>query len=331
MTTNYQDIVNARRLIDGPRNDLMMVSPLKHPWAKEYYDQMCANTWFPAEVDLSKEKQGYAELTEAERNMYDKALAFLSNLDGIQFNNLSGNISPVVTSPEVCMGLSRQSFEEVNHVNSYATLIETVSLNPMDVYMTFERDGILSAKNEYIMRQSRILKEEYSAPNFARAVVANIILEGLYFYSGFLSFHVLARRGKMLGSDNMIKFIQKDEVCHLHFFAAIFKALKQERPELFDDQFYKDATELFKTAAELETKWGQYIIKGGVLGLTDQIVADYIKVRANTCAGLIGMEPIYPGVKHPCEWVEDFAKINGRETNFFEDKVSSYQVGALEW
>lgn len=328
----YQDIVNARRIIDGPRSDLMMVSPLKHAWAKDYYDQMCANTWFPAEVDLSKERQCYNnDLTEAERNMYDKALAFLSNLDGIQFNNLSNNIGAVITSPEVSMGLARQAFEEVNHVNSYATLIETVSLDPMAVYMTFERDGVLAAKNEYIMRQSRILREEYSPRNFALAVVANVILEGVYFYSGFLDFYTLAKRGKMLGSSDMIKFIQKDEVCHLHFFAAMFHGLKQECPEIFDMQFYRDAVELFKAAVELETTWGCYTIKGGVLGLTDQIVSDYIKVRANTCAGLIGMSPIYPGVKHPCEWVEEFAKVNKNETNFFEGKVKTYQVGALQW
>lgn len=193
--SSYQEIINSRRIIDGPKSELMAISPMKHTFARAFWKQMNANTWFPEEVDLSRDKGCYnRELTDAERTMYDKALAFLSNLDGIQFNNLMNNISLHVTSPEISMCLSRQAYEEANHVDSYATLIETVSMDPMAVYMTFERDGILAEKNEFIMRQSRILKDDYSKRNFALAVVANVILEGIYFYSGFLTFYTLAKR-----------------------------------------------------------------------------------------------------------------------------------------
>src|SRR5690606_24945344 len=99
-----------------------------------------------------------------------------------------------------------------------------------------------------------------------------------------------------------------------------------------DESFWRDAEQLFREAVELETTWGQYIIKGGVLGLTDQIVADYIKYLANRRLELIGRPELYPGVKHPCEWVEDFAKINKDEQNFFEGKNKAYQMGAsLAW
>ena len=44
-------------------------------------------------------------------------------------------------------------------------------------------------------------------------IVANQCLEGVYFYNGFAAFYVLARSGKMLGSAQMIRFIQRDELC----------------------------------------------------------------------------------------------------------------------
>lgn len=323
--------INKRRLIEGPVSDLMAIAPLKHTWAREIYDGMLANTWFKSEVDLSRDVKQYKELTDAERDMYNKALAFLSNLDGIQFNNLMNNISRHVTSPEVNMCLSRQSWEEANHVDAYSTLIEAVALDPWQVYTTFARDDILAKKNEYIMRQSRILGENYSAANFARAIVANIILEGIYFYSGFLAFYTLARSGKMLGSADMIRFIQRDEGgTHLLLFVNMFKTLQMERPDLFDAQFYADAKKLFADAVELETAWGQYIIKGGILGLTDQIIHDYIRHLANERMEMIGMGPMYD-VKNPVAWVEAFSSINGEESNFFEAKVKAYQKGTLAW
>jgi ribonucleoside-diphosphate reductase beta chain len=294
---------------------------------------MIANTWNVKEIDLSRDVKDYNEkLTEAEREMYDKALAFLSNLDGIQFNNLINNIGQHITSPEVSMCISRQAWEEANHVDAYSAMIEAISLDPMAVYMTFERDEVLAKKNEYIMRSSMTLGAEYSAKNFALALVANIILEGIYFYSGFLAFYVLARNGKMLGSTDNVRLIQRDEIVHLNLFVKMFETLRQERPELFDEEFWIKAKLLFEQAVSYESDWGKYIIRNGVLGLTDAIIDDYIRYLANDRAAMIGMAPIYPGVKNPVAWVDQFSAVNGTEQNFFETKVTSYSVGGtLEW
>jgi ribonucleoside-diphosphate reductase beta chain len=322
--------VNKRRLIEGPHSDLMAVSPLKHAWARDVWKVMLANTWMAQEIDLSRDVKQYKELTDAERLMYDRDLAFLSNLDGIQFNNLTLNIGSHITSPEVSMCISRQSWEEANHVDAYSTMIEAVSLNPMELYTMFARDNVLADKNEYIMKQSAILSNEYSAENFALAVVANIILEGVYFYSGFLGFYTLAKMGKMLGSTDMIRLIQRDEEVHLHLFVQMFKTLQIERPELFTSAFYEKTAVLFDEAAKLETRWGSYIIEGGVLGLTESIIKQYIQYLVDKRLALIGLPALYQ-VKNPVPWVEKFATVNGVEQNFFEAKVSSYSLGTLAW
>lgn len=92
-------------------------------------------------------------LTPEERQAYDLALAFVSNLDGIQFNNIVFNIGTHVTAPEVSLMLAQQAAEEGLHVRSYQTMIEAVSLDPVSIYMKFQSDGMLARKNEYIMRQ----------------------------------------------------------------------------------------------------------------------------------------------------------------------------------
>ena len=332
MNSNLASI-NNRKLIGGSTDNLMCISPLKHKWANEFWEVMSANTWFPAEVDMSRDIKQYRseEITDAERGAFDKALAFLSNLDGIQFNNLAKNIGKYITSPEVSMCIGRQVFEEANHVRAYSLTIEAIAMNPMDIYGLYSTDSILAKKNDYITRQSDILGDDYSPRNFALAVVANIILEGIYFYSGFLTFYTLARSGKMLGSADQIRFIQRDEVVHLNLFVKMFQTLQVENPEIFDDNFYNDVRVLFDEGVKLEATWGKHIIKDGVLGLTDAIVDDYIRYLADERMKMIGMQPMY-NVKNPVEWVTEFSNINNMESNFFEAKVLSYSVGgALEW
>lgn len=330
--TNYAARINDRRLILGPKDDLMAVSPMKHTWAKGIHQRMKDNTWFPNVVDLSNERACYENnLTPAERRMYDKALAFVSNLDGIQFNNINQNIARHVTSPEVGICLARQAWEEALHVESYATLIETISADPMAVYTTFERDGILAQKNDFILKQSRVLGENFTERGFALACVSNVALEGVYFFSGFLSFYLLADQGKMLGSADMVRYIQRDEEgTHLDLFVHMLNTLKVENPNVFTSSFWDDALTILDSSAQLEINWGKYITEGVA---NPKAIEEYIKYLANKRAAEIGAPVIpYPGIMNPYEWVEEFSKPNGAEKNFFESRVTDYQAGgALQW
>ncbi|MPS48486.1 ribonucleotide-diphosphate reductase subunit beta [Methylobacillus sp.] len=327
----YRADINARRIIGGPSDKLMCISPLKHTWAREMWRVMAMNTWFPAEVDMARDVKAYKTLNPKEKRAYDMALAFLSNLDGIQFNNLVFNIGEHITSPEVSMCISRQAYEEANHVDSYATLIEAVTDEPLEIYTLFKRDAVLGEKNEFIIKQSEILGKEFSPRNFALAVIANIILEGVYFYSGFLVFYCLSRDGKMHSSADMIRFIQRDELTHMQLFMHILRAMQQENPEVFDDTFWADVRALFRAAVGLESAWGKHLVQGGAFGLTDAIIEQYIQWLADSRLAMIGLAPEF-GVKNPVPWVEDFSRINGEQANFFEGRVKSYAVGgSLDW
>lgn len=326
--------VNDRRLILGPRNNLMAISPLKHAWARDLWKVLLANTWFPQEVDMSRDIKQYRApdvLTEADKRMYKMALAFVSNLDGIQFNNLTFNIGHHITSPEVSMLISRQAFEEALHVDAYSTMIEAVTDEPMSIYTLFAHDDILGAKNEHILKQSAILGNEFNAKNFTMALVANMMLEGVYFFSGFLTFYILARQGKMLGSADQARFIQRDEETHLEIFARCYETQKIECPEVFKAKFYNEVDELMNASAELEIAWGTHIIGDGVLGTTPELHRAYIQSLVDKRRARIGLPPLY-NVKNPYSWVEQFSQVKGTETNFFEGKVASYQVGGqLDW
>lgn len=331
---NIIDLINKRRLIQGPEDKLMCISPLKHKWAMDVLKQMRKNDWYPESIAMNDDVVCFREkLDDAERSMYIKALAFLSNLDGIQFNNLITNIGGHITSPEVSMAISRQAYEEANHVMAYSLMIESMALNPLEIYGLYETDEILAAKNRFIMTQSDELNGGFTPEKFALAVVGNICLEGIYFFSGFFAFYVLAKAGKMLKSADQIKYIQRDEEqTHLELFIHMYHTLQQENPEIFTPDFYRRAKEIVRQSVELEVAWGKHIISGGVLGVTDAIMENRIQWLANQRVQRLGWEPMYPGVKNQSAWVEKFSAINGVNTNFFEGKPTDYQSGGgLEW
>ncbi|RKY54789.1 MAG: ribonucleotide-diphosphate reductase subunit beta [Candidatus Neomarinimicrobiota bacterium] len=322
--------VNDRRIFGGNPTGIFELNNIKYQWAYNLWEVMLNNTWFPKEVDMTRDINDYKNLTEAEKTAYDKALSQLIFMDSLQTNNLIDNVNPYVTAPEINLILVRQSFEEALHSQSYAVMVDTISQNSEEIYELWRRDMMLKAKNDEIAAVYEELSENPTERNFLKACFANQILEGIYFYSGFTYLYTLARSGKMLGSAQMIRFIQRDEVTHLTLFQNLINTLRRERPDLFTPDLIEEVYMMFKKAVELEVAWGQYITQGQILGLTDDIVEQYIQYLADDRLHAVGLETIY-NVDNPIKWVDDFSKFNDQKTNFFEGTVANYSKGSLNF
>lgn len=304
--------VNDRQIFGGNPTGIFELNNIKYQWAYNLWEVMLNNTWFPKEVDLTRDANDYKNLTDAEKTAYDKALSQLIFMDSLQTNNIIDNINPYVTASEVNLILVRQSFEEALHSQSYAVMVDSISQNSAEIYDLWRKDMMLKHKNDAIAAVYEQLSKEPTETNFLKACFANQILEGIYFYSGFAYIYTLARSGKMLGSAQMIRFIQRDEVTHLVLFKNLINTLRRDKPYLFTEQLKAEVIEMFKKAVELESNWGQYITQGQILGLTNEIVDQYIKYLADDRLTSVGFEKIY-NVTNPIKWVEDFAKFNDQK------------------
>ena len=325
-----QEHVNDRKIFGGNPTGIFELNNIKYQWAYNLWEMMLNNTWFPKEVDMTRDAIDYKNLTDMEKTAYDKALSQLIFMDSLQTNNLIDNVNPYVTSPEINLILVRQSFEEALHSQSYAVMVDSISQNSAEIYELWRKDMMLKSKNDSIAANYTKLAQNPTEHNFLKACFANQILEGIYFYSGFTYIYTLARSGKMLGSAQMIRFIQRDEVTHLVLFQNIINTLKRERPDLFTEKLKEEVYQMFRDAVELETAWGKYITQGQILGLTDDIVTQYIQYLADNRLTAVGFEPIY-NVTHPIKWVDDFSKFNDQKTNFFEGTVTNYSKGSLNF
>lgn len=322
------DIVNARRIIDGPEDNLRAVSANRYPWATPLYEQMLANNWDHKQVPLLRDKKQFNGLSKGCQFAYRSALAFLSNLDAIQVDNLTNNVAGIITDPTVRKLLTRQTFEEAVHNDAYSAIIEVLFKDPLTIYNMAGSVPMLKSKNALITENSKQVTLKPTPQNKVKAFVSNIVLEGVYFFSGFLNFYTIARsEGKMLETKDMIKYIQRDELTHLDVFSNIYLSCKQERPEVFTSELKEECQQIFRDAAVLETAWGHYSIQHGVPGLTEEGISRYIENRAEQCARMIGLGGIFAKSYNPYTWMEEYSSIktmNKTSKNFFEGKNTRY-------
>ena len=157
--------------------------------------------------------------------------------------------------------------------------------------------------------------------------MANYILEGIYFYSGFMFFYNLSRNGKMPGSAQEIRYINRDENTHLWLFRNILLELKNEQPELFTDEMVEVMKEMLREGVRQEIAWGHYVIGDEIPGLNKQMINDYIHYLGNQRWSSLGYGFLYEdNQEEPASmaWVSQYSNANMVKTDFFEAKSTAY-------
>lgn len=331
---NENGIRGTESIINGNTTNLREWNRIKYNWATNLYRNMLNNFWIPEEVSLTEDVKQFEHLTEGEKNAFDKIIAFLNFLDAIQCENLP-NLSRYITASEVASLLNIQAFQEEVHAQSYSYILDTVT-NPITrdrIYDIWREDKVLLERNKFIANIYQNFNENPTQENFLKTIMANYILEGIYFYSGFSFFYTLARQGKMTATSTIFKYINRDEITHLVLFQEIIKELKKENPELFTPELIAEMREMMRVGVENEIKWGQYVTNNDILGINNDLIDLYIKYLSNLRLRAIGFDELYPDVKeNPMAWIETFSNINNTKTDFFESKVVNYtKAGAFDF
>ncbi len=320
--------VNKRRLINGNTTNLNDFNNMKYSWASAWYRQAMNNFWIPEEINMSQDVKDYRALSPQEKTAYDKILSFLIFLDSIQTANLP-YVGEYITANEVNLCLTIQAFQEAVHSQSYSYMLDTIC-SPEErttILYQWKDDEHLLNRNRFIGDIYNEFQEKKDPEQLLKTMVANYILEGVYFYSGFMFFYNLGRNGKMPGSVQEIRYINRDENTHLWLFRSMIMELQKEMPELFTPENKEVYRNMIREGAEQEMTWGEYVIGDEIEGLNKQMVRDYIMYLANLRARSIGLDTIYEGHEEEpasMKWVSQYSNANLIKTDFFEAKPSAY-------
>ena len=317
-----------QKLFCGETTNILDLSTVKYPYFIEWVNKTYANNWLPEKVsNMAEDKYQYSnDLTADEKDAYDTELSFLIFLDSLQTNNLP-NIAEYITLPEVVYALARQTYEEAIHSRSYGyILINAVGQESMHkIVYKYKEDETLLHRNEFIATIYEECSKERNAKNFLRDLIANYLLEGLYFYNGFNFFHNLAYRGLMMATNIQISYIRRDENSHLALFKKLIKIFKQELPNDFDTDLVYD---MFKQAVEWEKRFSLNTLGNKITGISEKTITDYTHYIANKRLKDIGLEPIFPKAENPYKHLDKFASVDGDETT---NRANQFEVTSITY
>jgi len=313
----------------------LTLRPMKYPSFYEMYRNAIKNTWTVEEVDFSTDVVDLrSRMTDAERHLINRLVAFFATGDSIVANNLALNLYKHINSPEARMYLSRQLYEEALHVQFYLTLLDTYIPDIKEreqAFAAIENIPSIKKKAQFCLRWMDSINEldKLQTKDDRRRFLLNLIcfaacIEGLFFFAAFAYVYFLRSKGLLHGLAAGTNWVFRDESAHMAFAFEVVQMIRNEEPDLFDDEMVRNITNMIEEAVECETQFAEDILSGGIAGMSVSEMRRYLEFVADQRLRMLGL-PIRYGAKNPFSFMDlqDVQEL----ANFFERRVSAYQVG----
>ncbi len=313
----------------------LTLRPMAYPAFFEMYKDAIKNTWSVEEVDFATDVADLrSKMSPAERHLVQRLVAFFATGDSIVANNLVLNLYKHINAPEARMYLSRQLFEEAQHVQFYLTLLDTYLPDPEDRYQAFaavENIPSIKRKAEFCMRWMGSIErlEKLDSHAHRKQFLLNLIcfaacIEGLFFFGAFAYVYFLRSRGLLHGLSAGTSWVFRDESGHMAFAFEVVKTVHEEEPALFDDELRASVHAMIEEAIDCEVAFAEDLLGQGIAGLSLADVRGYLEHCADQRLATLGLPKRY-FTRNPLSFMDlqDVQEV----TNFFERRVSAYQVG----
>lgn len=326
-------VTRPARILDP--GHCLTLRPMAYPKFFEMYRDAIKNTWTVEEVDFGTDVSDLEQkMTDAERHLIERLVAFFATGDSIVANNLVLNLYKHINAPEARMYLSRQLYEEALHVQFYLTLLDTYVPDAEDRHRAFaavERIPSIQKKAAFCMKWIDSVQglERLETREDRKQFLLNLIcfaacIEGLFFFGAFAYVYFLRSRGLLHGLAAGTNWVFRDESAHMAFAFEVVNTVRREEPELFDDALLASVRAMLEEAIECETQFAEDLLGHGVVGISVSDVRRYLEYCADQRLTTLGIPKRYHA-KNPFSFLDlqDVQEV----TNFFERRVSAYQVG----
>ncbi|HEX6416156.1 MAG TPA: ribonucleotide-diphosphate reductase subunit beta [Candidatus Saccharimonadales bacterium] len=314
--------------------DGLLLKPVHYPWAMELYDQAVANTWFPNEIQLGQDLADWKKMSEEERNAITFLMSYFNPNELLVNKALAFGVYPYVNAAEAHLYLAKQMWEEANHCMSFEYVLETFPIDRDQAYAAHVETPSMARKEEFETKFIKRMTEETldittteGKKDFVRNLVAyNIILEGIWFYSGFMVALSFRQRNLLRNFGSLIDWIVRDESLHLKFGINLILTVLEENEDLQTEEFAEEIKQMILDAVEMEEEYNRDLLPNGILGLNSDYINQYVKYLADRRLEELGFEPHYK-VSNPAKWMAA-ANDTLELVNFFESTNTSYEVNA---
>lgn len=302
--------------------------PFEYIAFNKYVSGIRNTFWVHDELDFTRDmKEFKTELNDIERYIIGTILKTFAQTEVHVADEFWSRLHQYMPKPEIFRLAITFAENEMRHADAYDKLNELLDLQD---YETFLEDEVAKERLDNLMQIRRDHKGAPSVKDICRTLaIFGGFTENVNLFSQFAILKSFSANGRNLMPNiaNIIDWSQQDEKTHALAALELFNILKEENPEIWDDEFkaeiYSAANVTFKIEQHLID---QIFIMGELPNMSKAALLNFMKGRINQSLSLMGLKPVYnidENLTKEMNWFEDSSRVL-QHTDFFNTKPTEY-------
>lgn len=303
--------------------------PDSYNWTQEFILAMHNGFWTNREFSFSSDIQDFKiSLTEQERNVIIRSLATIGQLE-ISVKKFWAKLGDNLPHPSIIdMGYVMAN-TEVIHGDAYERLLEVLGID--DAFDNILKLDIIKGRVNYLRKHLHKFHTDNRKQFVYSLVLFTLFVENVALFSQFYTISWFGRFKNVLKDTNkQVEYTAREELLHSMIGIKLINVIKQECPELFDEELEKKILEETESAVKYEMAIIEWILCGYITeDLTPAILENFIKNRMNDSLREIGYNEIFEIDKELLKrttWFDEQV-LGSNMSDFFNSRPVEYSKG----
>ncbi len=304
--------------------------PDLYPWTKQFIDAIWQGFWTPDEFNFRSDySQFKVDLSPEEQEVVVKAMSAIGQIE-IAVKEFWAKIGDNMPHPSIRDLGYAMANSEVIHNMAYEKLLDVLHLT--HVFEENLNEEVIRGRVEYLKKYNKKTYEDDRKQYIYSIILFTLFVENVSLFSQFyVIMHMNRNKSVMKDCAQQIQYTRNEEMLHAQVGIKLIQTLREEYPELFDEELEERIRHECVESLKAESKVIEWIMGDHTApGLSADILKSFISKRMADSLDQIGFssEDIYYDVDHLKEtfWFDE-ELLGTNMTDFFQKRPVEYARG----
>jgi ribonucleoside-diphosphate reductase beta chain len=300
--------------------------PNHYPWTEEFIEAMHNGFWTDKEFSFTSDVQDFnVSLTENEREMIIRTLSAIGQIE-VAVKKFWAKLGDNLPHPSLTDLGYVMANVEVIHNNAYERLLKILGLE--EVFEENLKLDFIEGRVNYLRKYTHRFYKDSKKQYVYALILFTLFVENVSLFSQFYIINWFNRYKNVLkDTGQQVKYTRNEENLHALAGIKIINTIREEHPELFDEELEERIIQESQAAFEAESNLVDWMVNGyEEKGLNTPLLKEFIKNRINESLEQIGFREAFSVDKNllvDTMWFEE-ELLGNNATDFFHSRPVEY-------
>ena len=301
--------------------------PDNYPWTSDFINTMHSGFWTDKEFNFQSDVQDFkVNMSEKEREMVTRSLSAIAQIE-VAVKTFWAKLGENLPHPSLCDLGYVMANVEVIHNNAYERLLNVLEME--DIFEENMKLDIIQNRVKYLRKYNHKYYKDSKKQYVYALILFTLYVDNVSLFSQFYTINYFNRFRNMLkDTAQQVAYTSREELLHAMCGMKIVNVIREEHPELFDEELTErirsECIEAFKAESKI-IEWSVNGYKSDFL--TSDILKNFIKNRLNESLKQIGIKPVFDDVDikllNKTQWFDEDV-LGNTSTDFFHKRPTEY-------